>query len=266
MTKGDILLLHGAFVGGWVFERLRAELSRRGWKTHAPDLPHHGSEQAGVPPHPDLPRQGLAEYRSAVTAEIHRITQAPDLAARPAPVLIGHSLGGLLAQQLAAQNLASAAVLLAPVAPWGTLPHTRWEMETIYGLLKSGNIARQPVVPDFRIATQYSMDRIPPALQRDIFARLVPESGRVLFETLLWWLDWQAASHVSAHRVQVPLLVLCGSDDKVTPPSSCRAVARRYPGRAVFREIAGLSHFIFGEPREDEVIGLVADWLEDHAT
>ncbi|MBS4046732.1 MAG: hypothetical protein KG075_10350 [Alphaproteobacteria bacterium] len=43
MTKGDILLLHGAFVGGWVFEKMRGELNRRDWKTHAPDLPFHGS-------------------------------------------------------------------------------------------------------------------------------------------------------------------------------------------------------------------------------
>jgi pimeloyl-ACP methyl ester carboxylesterase len=266
MTKGDILLMHGAFAGGWVFERLRGELNRRGWKTHAPDLPFHGSEFADAQPHPDLPRQGLAQYRSAMTVELHRITRAPDLATRPAPVLIGHSLGGLLAQQMAAQNLASALVLLSPVAPWGTLPMTRPEIETVYGLLKEGNIARKAMVPDFRVAAQYSMDRIPPALQRDIFSRLVPESGRVLFETLLWWLDWHAASHVSSHRVQVPVLVLCGSDDKVTPPSSCRSVAGRYPGRAMFREIPGLSHFIFGEPQEDTVIALVADWLDGHAT
>lgn len=261
MSKGDILLLHGAFAGGWVFEKLRAELSRRGWKTHAPDLPFHGSDHAGRPPHDSLPHQGLAEYRSAIAAEIHRIAQP----GAPMPVLVGHSLGGLLAQQLAAQNLARAAVLLAPVAPWGTLPHTRWELQSAYGLMKMGNLLRKSVQPDFQLAAEYSMDRIPPALQRDIFARLVPESGRVLTESLLWWMDWHAASYVPAHKLQVPLLVVAGSDDKVTPASTCRAVARRYPGRAVFREIPGLSHFIFGEPKEDEVIALTADWLDEHA-
>lgn len=261
MTKGDILLMHGAFVGGWIFERMRGELNRRGWKTHAPDLPFHGSEFAGAEPHPDLARQGLAEYRAALTEEIHRLSQP----AQPAPVLIGHSLGGLLAQQLAAQNLARAVVLLAPVAPWGVLPKTRWELQTAYGLMKAGSIERKAVPPNFQLAAEYSMDRIPPALQRDIFPRLVPESGRVLYETLLWWMDWQAASYVSARRVQTPMLVLCGSDDKVTPPATCRSVARRYPGRAVFREIPELSHFIFGEPREDDVIATVADWLDEHA-
>lgn len=260
MTKGDILLLHGAFVGGWIFERMRAELNRRGWKTHAPDLPFHGSEYAGAAPHPDLKRQGLSEYRAALTAEIHRLTQP----GQPVPVLIGHSLGGLLAQQLAAQNMARAMVLLAPVAPWGILPKTRWEMETIYGLMKA-HVVDKALPPNFEVATKYSMDRIPPARQRDIFARLVPESGRMLHETLLWWMDWQAASYVPARQMQAPTLVLCGSDDKVTPPATGRSVARRYPGRAVYREIPDLSHFIFGEPQEDAVIATVADWLDAHA-
>jgi non-heme chloroperoxidase len=262
MSKGDILLLHGAFVGGWVFERLRTELSRRGWKTHAPDLPFHGTAFAGQTPHAELHRQSLADYRNFVAAEIDRLTQV----SQPAPIVIGHSLGGLLAQQLAAQGLARAAVLLAPVAPWGTLPHTRWEMQTAYGLMKLGNLSHKGIPPNFDLAVQYSMDRVPAALQRDIYARMVPESGRVLMETLLWWFDWHAASHVSAHRVQIPLLVIGGSDDKVTPPSTCRAVTRHYPGRAVFREIPELSHFIFGEPKEDEVIAMIADWLDSHAT
>ncbi|WP_300301782.1 alpha/beta hydrolase [Ferrovibrio sp.] len=262
MSKGDILLLHGAFVGGWVFEKLRGELNRRGWKTHAPDLPFHGADFAGQLPHPDLHRQGVEDYRRFLESEIARLMQG---GSQP-PVLLGHSLGGLLAQQLAARNLARAAVLLAPVAPWGTLPHTMAEVEGALGLLwKTGNLRGKALPPDFELAAQYSMDRIPPALRRDIFTRLVPESGRVLFETLTWWLDWHAATQVSAHRVQIPLLVIAGSDDKVTPAPTCRAVAGQYPGRAVFREVPDLSHFIFGEPKEDEVNAMIADWIDGHA-
>lgn len=263
MSKGDILLLHGAFVGGWVFEKLRAELNRRGWKTHAPDLPFHDSSFAGQEPHPDLAKQGIAEYRRFVENEIHRLP--PDA---PKPVVIGHSLGGLLAQQMAAQNLVRAAVLLAPAAPWGSLPRSKLQIENATGLLwKVGlDLWHKGIKPDFQIAAAQSMDRIPPALQRDIFARMVPESGRVLGETMLWWLDWHAHGYVPAHRVTIPMLVLAGDDDKVIPPAACRAVAARYPGRAVYREIPELSHFIFGEPKEDEVIALTADWLDTHAT
>jgi pimeloyl-ACP methyl ester carboxylesterase len=218
----------------------------------------HGVDHAGQPPHPKLRHLGIADYRRALEDEIARLPQKP--------VLIGHSLGGLLAQQLAAKGLARAAVLLAPVAPWGVLPRTREEIEGAIGLLwKTHDLWRKSLMPDFKIAEQFSMDRVPPALRRDIFARMVPESGRVLFEALTWWLDWQAASHVSSHRVQIPVLVIAGSEDKITPAPTCRAVARSYAKRAVYREIPEMSHFIFGEPRETGVTALLADWLDGHA-
>jgi len=258
MSKGDILLVHGAFVGGWVFEQLRGELNRRGWHTHAPDLPLHGSSFAGQPPHPELHNQTLAVYRRFLEDMVARLPQKP--------VVIGHSMGGLLAQQLAAAGLVRAAVLLAPVAPWGVLPQTLGELGTAAGLLmKTGSLWHKGLAPDFAVAAEYAMARIPAALQRDIFARMVPESGHALFEMLFWWLDWHAGSHVAAHRVQVPLLVVAGSDDRVTPAPTCRAVAGRYPGHAVYREIPELGHFIFGEPKEAEVNRLLADWLETHA-
>jgi pimeloyl-ACP methyl ester carboxylesterase len=258
MSRGDIVLLHGAFVGGWIFEPLRAELSRRGWRTHAPDLPFHDRSFAGRPPHPDLHRQRLADYRRYVEDEIARLSQKP--------VLVGHSMGGLLAQQIAARDMAGAAVLLAPVAPWGMLPHTFGEVAGAAGLLvKAGNLWRKTLAPDFAIAAEYSMLHVPPARQRDIFARLVPESGHALSEMLFWWMDWHAGSHVPAHRVNIPMLVLAGEDDRVTPAPTCRAVAGRYRGHAVYREVPGLGHFIFGEPREADVIGIVAEWIDSQA-
>lgn len=256
MNRGEVMLLHGAFVGGWVFEKLRGRLQREGWRTHAPDLPLHGPDRAGLPPDPGLHRLGLRDYRRHLEDEIARLPQKP--------VLIGHSLGGLLAQQLAARDLCRGAILLAPVAPWGVLPRTRAELNGAFGLLwKGGDIWHKGLPPDFDIAAQYSMERLPKALQRDVYARMVPESGRVLFETITWWLDWHAASHVSAHRVQCPLLVLVGDDDKVTPPETCRAVAASYPGRAVFRVLPETSHFLFGEPGEDALTDACLHWLNE---
>ncbi|WP_374631862.1 alpha/beta hydrolase [Ferrovibrio sp.] len=260
MSRGDILLLHGAFVGGWVFERLRGHLSHRGWRTHAPDLPFHGPDHAardanGQPPDPRLAELGLRDYRRAMKAEIAKLNGKP--------VLIGHSLGGLLAQQLAARELCRAAILLAPVAPWGVLPHSWQEIASGFALMwKGGTFWNKALPPDRQLALDYAMAHLPPSLQRDALNRLVPESGRALFESLMWWLDWQAASHVKFHDLKCPLLILVGEDDRVTPPSSCRAIARHYPGRAVYRELPGMGHFLFGESNEALLFQECADWLE----
>jgi len=44
-----------------------------------------------------------------------------------------------------------------------------------------------------------------------------------------------------------------------------RAIARRYGRRATYREIADMSHFIFGEPGEARVTDIMLDWLESTA-
>ncbi|MGZ7196726.1 alpha/beta hydrolase, partial [Streptococcus pyogenes] len=76
-----------------------------GYTCFAPSLPGHDA----VPDQPLLvARQGLADYRADLEAQI--AAQGFD---RP-PVLIGHSMGGLLAQQLAARIQPTALVLLTP--------------------------------------------------------------------------------------------------------------------------------------------------------
>jgi non-heme chloroperoxidase len=255
VSKGDVLLIHGAFAGAWTFERLRGALQRQDWRCHAPDLPFHGEAFAGREPHPELRRQGLAEYRQFLERAIARLPEKP--------VIIGHSLGGLLAQQLAARQLARAIVLLAPSPPSGVWQHSKTELQAAIGVLwHTGELWRKAVQPEWHAAALYSMDRMPPALQRQAFARLCPESGRALFETLHWWLDWHGASRVPAYRIDVPVLVVVGEEDKVNSPGTCQAIARRYGNRATYRTIPQMSHFIFGEPAEPQLTAVVTDWLE----
>ena len=61
-----------------------------------------------------LARTGLADFVAYLSSSIKALGQPP--------ILLGHSMGGLLAQLLAAKGLAEAVILLAPVPPWGLLP------------------------------------------------------------------------------------------------------------------------------------------------
>jgi alpha/beta hydrolase family protein len=61
-------LVHGSWHGGWVWDRVRRELERRGHAVHAPDLPC------------DDPHAGTVEYAACIP---------------PADVIVGHSRGGL---------------------------------------------------------------------------------------------------------------------------------------------------------------------------
>ncbi len=104
MTK-NVVLIHGAFCGGWCFADIMPTLAQRGWSCQAPDLPFHVPGPARTPD-PQLAKQSIADYTRDMAAFVARLPEPP--------VIVGHSMGGLIAQQLAAQGLARALVLLAP--------------------------------------------------------------------------------------------------------------------------------------------------------
>src|SRR5665647_19083 len=118
MTK-TVLMIHGAFCGGWCFEDFVPVLSSRGWSCITPDLSFHVSGPTREPD-PQLATTGIADYTRDMAALVKSLPEPP--------VIIGHSMGGIIAQQLAAKGLARAVVLLASGAPWGVLPTTDDEL------------------------------------------------------------------------------------------------------------------------------------------
>jgi len=114
-------MIHGAFCAGWVFEEWTEYFQALGYKCYSPDLPYH-DQGPHASADPRLASTGLLDYAHWLESYIDSL----DL--DTPPILIGHSMGGLLAQMLAARAKASAIVLLAPSAPWGVLPSTEHEI------------------------------------------------------------------------------------------------------------------------------------------
>lgn len=245
-----MVLVHGAFAGGWAWEPFRAHFEEAGWRCIAPDLRHHrpGADLEA------LGRTGIADY-AADLAELVRSLEGP-------PVLVGHSMGALLCQKLAADGLGRALLLLAPAPGWGILPSSGLEFLARFALLQSGpDFWRKAVPPHFDYAADYALDRFPPARRRALYERFLPESGRALGEMLYWPFDPHHASAVEAHRIQLPALCLVGTRDRVTPPETVRAIARRLGGRTDYAEIGEHSHFLLGEPGFEQVLMRCEEWL-----
>ena len=246
------LFIHGAFAGGHYFDWLTTPFAEQGWRCIAPHLRHHGP---GVEAPPELAATGLKEYLADLEAVIDGLDEPP--------VLVGHSMGGLLAQMLAARGRAAAAVLLAPCAPWGVLPASHTEVGAAYGLFHMGEFWNRVLYPDFDVAAPLALDGLPPEAQQRAFAGFGPESGRALFQTLCWGLDFSATSAVDARRVECPILCLVGSEDKVVSPGTVRSIASKYRRVSTFEVIDGLSHYVGGEPAAAGLPNLMQSWLDE---
>ena len=113
--KNPVLMIHGAFCGPWSLEGLQQKFQDAGYAVTAPCLRFH--DQA--PPPAALGTTGLADYGADLEQEIKHM-DAP-------PIVVGHSMGGLLALQLASRVPVRALILLAPSAPWGIPPTTMFQ-------------------------------------------------------------------------------------------------------------------------------------------
>ncbi len=241
-------MVHGAFCAGWAFDAFRRPFEAAGHTVIAPDLPGHESQ----PGRSTVTGQSMSDYAKAIGRLIDD---------QPAPpILIGHSLGGLVAQMAAARSRVAGLILLAPSSPWGVTGSTAEEAISAVSLYALGPYWALPVDPDYGSARRYLFDRLPREERRALFARLVPESGRALWETLNWWLDPFATTQVSAHAIRAPVMAVAGGLDAIHPTATVRAIAKRLGGETVV--LPQMSHWLVGEPGWQEVAQACLTWIE----
>ena len=249
-SKPPVIMIHGGFCGPWAWDDFAARFRDAGYKVETPALRHH---DGGKPPQA-LATTSLADYAADLKKLIAE-TKAP-------PILVGHSLGGLLAQMLAARCEIAAAILLAPSAPWGVPPSTLFEIGVAQGLMLRVGFWSMILEPNFDIAAAHSLDRFPKEQRREIFEKFVPESGRAAFEVLHWGLDMARASEVDVRKVDCPLLFLAGSEDRLSPRGTVERAAALYKDRAQFEIVPDMSHWLIGEPGWEAVCDRCLTWLE----
>jgi len=247
-----VVLIHGAFCGGWCFDDFTPVLSARGFTCHAPDLRYHVSGPARDPD-PWLAHTSIADYTRDVAELIAGLPEPP--------VVVGHSMGAIVGQQLAARGLAHSLVLLASGAPWGILPSTDDELALAMGLLQASPFWDRALNPSFEVACRDSLAGLDAAAQRRVFDCFSPESGRALFELFFWMFDKARTTAIDTVKVACPVLVVSGSDDKVISATTGRKIARLYP-QATFHEAHGRGHFLILEVGSRQLAERCADWIE----
>jgi pimeloyl-ACP methyl ester carboxylesterase len=248
--KAPVVMIHGAFCGPWSLDGLKRKFKEAGYAVTTPCLRFHDQK----PPPAALGTTGLRDYATDLEEEIRALGVAP--------ILVGHSMGGLLAQQLAVRTEIRALVLLAPSAPWGTPPTTLFEIGAAQAMHLNPGYWNKVLEPNRDVALAHSLDKLPKHMRDEVFDRLVPESGRATFEILNWGLDLNHASGVEAEKINAPLLFLTGSEDRINPPSTVARIAALYGARATNEVMQGMGHWLIGEPGWEKLADRALAWLE----
>ena len=234
-----ILCLHGLFAGAWVYDDVLPRIAARGHPAHA--LSFRGHPPARV--HESIGHQSIAAY-------CHDAAEAARTLDRP--IVIGHSLGGLVAQMLVARNLARAAILVSSAPPRGIAVLSGPVLARMTRYLPALLLSR-PFKPSDADLDALVLNRVPPAQRAAIRDRLVPDSGRAARQAAL------GVVAVPAAAVHVPLLVVSGDHDRFVPLGVARRIARRYS--APLQVATGHGHFLFAEPGWEAQVEAMLQWV-----
>ncbi|HLY04436.1 MAG TPA: alpha/beta hydrolase [Rhizomicrobium sp.] len=246
-----VVMIHGAFCGAWAFASWRAAFDRRGFAVYTPTLRHHASrDEAAL----SLKGVSLRDYVADLSALIDTLGSPP--------IVVGHSLGGLLAQILAARLSVRALVLLAPLAPSGVFPSEPFEWVAMQALFVEGAFWNKVVPPRKSIAASQAFHCVPEREREVLVDQLVPESGLALFESMHWLFDSCKTSTVDRHAITCPILCVAGGQDRIVSPATVRRLARRYHGRARYELLPDHGHWLPGEPGWERIAAGSLAWLD----
>lgn len=247
--KPPILFIPGYFASAWVYESYLPFFAERGYAGFALNL--RGRDGSALPSGTMLGRVSMNDFIDDARQVAKWLTDRIG-----APIVFGHSMGGLIAQKLGEEGLARALVLLSPAPPRGISVMTprllRRQIKYLPAILRSRRV--EPRWSDMRALV---LNRVPESEQQATFARFVSDSGRAGREMSI------RGVRVDAERIRATgckVLVVTSDDDRFIPQRVAQRIAKRY--LAPVYVARGHGHMMLSEPGWREPAEFIAGWLE----
>ncbi len=252
MTQ-TIMMNHGMWGSSWYWGHYKQFFESKGYRCITPTLRFHAIDPRSEPP-PELGTTSLLAYADDLEKEITKLDSLP--------ILMGHSMGGLLAQILGSRGLCKTLVLLTPASPRGIIALKPSVIKSFMSIMFKWGFWRNPMRQTFEEAVYSMMHLLPEQEQKEIYGHFVYESGQAAYEIGFWLLDPGKASYVDESKVACPVLVIAGAEDRITPASVVRKVAAKYGAVSTYKEFEGHAHWVVGEPGWEDIAQYIYDWLE----
>lgn len=247
-----IVMIHGMWGGEWCWENYQKFFEQRGYHCITPTLRFHETNPNEAP-NLQLGTTSLLDYVEDLEEEIHKLNVNP--------ILMGHSMGGLLAQILASRKLGKSLVLLNPSAPYGIMALRPSVIKSFWSVVTKWGFWKKPMQLTFKEAVYSMMQLLTAKEQKELFEKFVYESGRAGAEIGFWFLDSKAAAKVDELKITCPVLIVAGSKDRITPIGVTRKVADKYRFVSTYKEFPNHAHWLIGEPNWQEIARYIFIWL-----
>ena len=251
------MLIHGAWLNSASWAGFKARYEAQGYTVVAPDWPFDDRSPAELR---DFPRKELATVgQIAIFDHYDRIIRGlPE-----APILIGHSMGGVAVQHLLDRGLGVAGVAINPAPTPGVPlgPHAIVSALPVFlDLFSWGKVKT--------MSRKFFAERFAQTPPRDQVTALydayvVPTPGKV------YWDGVTGASGKITWKnpKRAPLLLISGEIDLIADASMVRGIykqQKKAPSRTDYKEYAGRSHWTCMDAGWEAVADDALAWAVEH--
>lgn len=248
--RQPIVLIHGAWHGAWCWRNnFQKTFGAAGHPTHALDLRGHGQS----PPRRAMRWNSMSDYADDVEAVVATLDQPP--------VLLGHSMGGQVAQHIAARGVPLAGVVLLASAPaHGVLGSvlTALRMDPVKFAKVNLTLSLGAMVEDRARALRYFVeDDADATIRKNLIDNLGDESYRAFLDMLVLNLPRRPPEGL-------PGLVVSGADDVLMSVAGQRRLARRW--NAAHHILPDTPHNIMMSKKRDQAAAIILDWIKGLGT
>jgi pimeloyl-ACP methyl ester carboxylesterase len=247
-----VLFIHGPWLhrtswGGWL------ELFRqRGYTPSAPGWPDEPDTVEEARAHPER-----VANQSLQTVVDHFKSVATSLSARP--ILIGHSLGGLIAEKLLGEDIGVAGVAIDSVRIKSVLP-----LAVVLGNLANISRAVSLTKKEFKVGFGNALSEEESDALWERWT--IPSPARPLFEAAVANFNPHAVSMVNTHNDgRGPLLLISGMADRTAPDVTTRYAFHLYRNSISVTQLKtfeGRGHSLVVDHGWRDVAQSVLEWLD----
>lgn len=251
----DIVFVHGMFQNPKSWDKWTAYFGGEGFNCVVPAWPRHEGDPAALRANPP---EGLGELRLATVIDsIEAVVRGLNK-----PIMIGHSVGGLITQIMLDRGLISCGVAISSVAPnamidldWGFIKNSAIITNPLMG---SAPIEMDAATFHSSFANTLSEDEA----TREFEATATHDSRNVLRDCL------GPDGRVDLDTPHGPLLLIGGEQDEIIPAHLTEKNFKAYSDTSsvtAFKAFAGRSHYICNEPGWQEVANEALTFIQQHA-
>lgn len=250
-----ILFITGAFVNNTCWDEWKIFFNSKGYQTLAPAWPQKDASTRVLRcRHPD---SDVAALR-LTTLEKHYEDIVKTLPEKP--IIIGHSMGGLIAQLLLQKDLAVAAIAIHSVPPQGVFTFKLSFLIAGWGPLGFFTNSNKTFLMSFSQWQYAFTNGMPEEWQEKSYCQfLIPESKRIVRDTIT------KAAKIDFSRSHAPLLFIAGEKDHTIPSSLNYSNYKKYTHKESvtdFQEFPDRNHFVLGLPGWQEIALSIYNWIQ----